>query len=73
MLSMINRLWDYNYSSAHHVYKVTKGNVVLGILENWEGQAKWKAFSGSGFSCKYLSEYYSREDAVAAIIWAAIP
>lgn len=72
MALMFNRLWDYRYSSAHHVYEVLKGDRVLGIVENWEGRSKWKAFTGSGFSCKYLSEHYSRQAAVEAIVWALI-
>lgn len=72
MALMFNRLWDYNYSSAHHVYEVLKGDKVLGIVENWEGQPKWKAFTGSGFSCHFLSEHRSKESAAEAIAWALL-
>lgn len=66
-----NRLPDYNYSSAHHVFEVKQGDTILGVLENWEGRQEWKAFSGSGFSCKFLSKHYSRQAAVDAIERAA--
>lgn len=68
---MFKRLWHYDYSPAQHVYEVKKGDVVLGLVENWEGRGEWKAFSSSGFSCKYLSEHYSRRRAVEAIVEAA--
>lgn len=69
---MFRRLWDYSYSPAHSVYEVLKGDKVLGIVENWKGQAKWKAFTGSGFSCHFLSEHRSKESAAEAILWALI-
>lgn len=71
MALTFNRLWDYSYSLAHHVYEVKRGDTVLGVLENWEGLTEWQAFSGSGFSCKFLSKHYSRRAAVEAIERAA--
>lgn len=65
------RLTDYNYSPAHRVYEVKQGDTVLGLLENWKGLAEWQAFSGSGFSCKFLSKHYSRQAAVEALEQAA--
>lgn len=71
MALTFSRMPDYNYSSAHRVYEVKQGNTAIGVLENWEGKTEWKAFSGSGFSCKFLSKHYSREAAVDAIVAAA--
>lgn len=71
MVLMFNRLLHYDYSSAQHVYEVKNGETVLGIVENWDGQPKWKAFTGSGFTCKFISEHYNRRRAVEAIVEAA--
>lgn len=57
---------DYNYDlSRQRVWLVSNGSCVLGILEKLCGV--WKAYSGSGFSCRYLSEHRSKQAAVEAI------